>query len=425
MKKTILSIFVILLAGCAPGDIQIPQSPALKFLERKSGLIAYIGGDGNLYITDQGATSVTQVTDDITSETQDTMAYQQPTWSPDGEQLAFLGLKQTGANELTADIFVSDTRSEETRSVFTSTSEYPFFLYWSPDGETLTALTTTASQQTLALQSIPVNGGEPRVLDTGNPFYWSWAPDGKTMIIHKNGDGTNPADQLSFLRLGDEVTEFVLPETPASFQAPAWSPDGASILLTTRSDDGAQQIALADSTGVIKKTVADFDLNTSFAWAPDSEQFAYITGQEELRTGTLGSLHVANLEDEEEIVIENNIFAFFWSPDSREIAYLIPFVAQPEDSTEQIFYFELHILDVASGESRKIASYQPTDIFLSTVPYIDQYHQSMTIWSPDSNNLVLTFVDSDGVSGIAVVPSSGITEPRILVEGSYAVWSWR
>ena len=107
------------------------------------------------------------------------------------------------------------------------------------------------------------------------------------------------------------------------------------------------------------------------------------------------------------------------------IAYLVPSAYTPEDSTEEIFYFELYILDIASGESRMVASFEPTDEFFTLIPYMDQYHQSMTIWSPDSNNLVISFITSDGYPAIAVIPASGITEPRFLVEGVFAAWSWK
>ena len=75
------------------------------------------------------------------------------------------------------------------------------------------------------------------------------------MIVHKNGGNPNVPNQLSFLKLGDEVSEFVMPDSPASFQAPAWSPDGAHILLTDISNNGKQEILLTGSTGAIEKTV--------------------------------------------------------------------------------------------------------------------------------------------------------------------------
>jgi hypothetical protein len=82
-------------------------------------------------------------------------------------------------------------------------------------------------------------------------------------------------------------------------------------------------------------------------------------------------------------------------------------------------------LDVTTGESRELFTYQPTQQFLSVLPYFDQYDQSVTIWSPDNNNLVLSFLGSSGKPGIAVVAASGKLEPRILAEGYLAFWSWK
>ena len=83
------------------------------------------------------------------------------------------------------------------------------------------------------------------------------------------------------------------------------------------------------------------------------------------------------------------------------------------------------MLDVATGESRELFTYVPTEQFLNIIPYFDQYHQSVTIWSPDNNNLVLSFLDSEGNPGIAVVAASGQLEPRLLTQGYIAFWSWK
>jgi TolB protein len=145
-------------------------------------------------------------------------------------------------------------------------------------------------------------------------------------------------------------------------------------------------------------------------------------------------LHVVDLETSEEIVEDDDIIAFFWSPSGEELAYFILFQAQPEGGssdgsggsaqTTPQFGLELRVLNVTSGESRELFTYQPTQQFLSVLPYFDQYHQSATIWSPDNNNLVLSFIDSSGNPGIAVVAASGKLQPRRLADGYLAFWSW-
>jgi Tol biopolymer transport system component len=280
----------------------------------------------------------------------------------------------------------------------------------------------------MALQSVSAEGGKRRVLDTGSPFYWSWAPDGKTMIVHTGSGNSAAASRLSFLKIGTGVDEYLMEENPAAFEAPAWSPNGEFILLTNRTDK-MEEIILADSTGAPIKTVDTFDLNVAMAWSFDSEHFAYISGTELVGSGTIGNLHARDVTSSKEILIEDNVIGFFWSPDGKKLAYFVPYVAKPgTDSTKSdptTLVLQLNILDIATGESKGIFTFQPTEQFISIMPYFDQYHQSTTIWSPDSNNLLLSFIDKDGNSGVAMVAASGRLEPRLIANGVFAIWSWK
>lgn len=425
MKKLFLILLSFLVVACAPGEgFSVPQSPALKFLERKSGTIAYIGNDGNVHLIDQAGTFNQQLTDDITSENKNSNLYRLPAWSRDSNQLAFMRLEQVSQNSLNSEIYVANLEDETINKIYTS-NEFPVYMNWSPNNETLGLL--SSGGQDIIFKSIYANGNDPQILDAGSPFYFSYAPDGTTIVVHKSG-AEDISHQLAFLKTDSDVIEFVLDEEPASFQAPAWSPSGEHILLSTVSDD-KQQIVLTDSVGENPKAIADVTLNSAFAWAPDSEQFAYILGERSIQNGALGPLHVGDIFGTEEIVIDEEVLGFFWSPDARQLAYFIPFVYQPENedgttSTQEILLVSLQVLDVKTGESHEIAVYPPSEESFSILPYIDQYHQSITIWSPDSNNLVISFIQDSGTPAIAIVPSSGVTEPRFLVEGNFAVWSW-
>ncbi|HET9905760.1 MAG TPA: hypothetical protein VFQ23_03945, partial [Anaerolineales bacterium] len=94
MKKlTLFALVSVLISSCLPRDMQIPQSPLLSTLERKSGLIAYIGADGNLFVSDQAGGNLKQLTNDAKmpqSQSEPYRFYQYPTWSQDGNQLAFV-----------------------------------------------------------------------------------------------------------------------------------------------------------------------------------------------------------------------------------------------------------------------------------------------------------------------------------------------
>ena len=435
MKKILVfAISALLVASCLPRDMQMPQSPLLSALERKSGLIAYIGADGNMYVSDQGGGNLTQLTDDaLIPESQGAplLYYQYPTWSRDGSRVAFVGLSVEG-EQIESKLMVADPETDSVEEIYSSESEHPIYLNWSPDDENITFISSNVARQNLLLQNLPVQGGDPAILDTGSPYYWSWAPDGNVMIVHAGGTAASVPEHISFLDVeAPIVTEYAVEATLGSFQAPAWSPDGNRIAIAQVAEE-EREVVVTDAAGENPKSLGTFTEKTAFAWSSDSTRLAYIDGVQALDAGTIGPLHVYDLETSEEIVEDENVIAFFWSPSGEEIAYFVLLQAQAEGSGESgesaqagtQFVLELHVLDVTNGESRELFTYRPTQQFLSILPYFDQYHQSATIWSPDNNNLVLSFLNNEGIPGIAIVAASGNLEPRFLAQGYLAFWSW-
>jgi len=437
MKKLVaFTLGALLLAACLPKDVQMPQSPLLRVLERKAGLIAYVGVDWNIYVTDQsGGNKITLTEDAAIPETQGGpfRYYQYPTWSPESNLLAFVGISGEGGSQGVSDLYVASMDEKKSDKVYASESEHPFYLYWSPDNETLSFLSTTASGQSLILQSVPAQGGDRTILDTGSPYYWSWAPDGNTMIIHTGATNSPTVEHMAFLHVDSQVIEDALEPSPATFQAPAWSPDGSRILLSRLNDKQEKEIILMDGSGSIEKALGTFEASTSFAWSRDSELVAYIASNRALTAGTIGTMHVMDLTSSEDFFQDEDVMAFFWSPNSKKLAYFKPFVensaseggTDTSGQAQQRLLLQLNLLDVISGESRELFTFRPTDQFAAILPYFDQYHQSTTIWSPDSNNLVLSFLDGQNNPGIAIVAASGQLEPRLLAQGYLAFWSWK
>lgn len=433
MKKFfIISLVVVLLSACLPQGVQIPQNQLQPILERKSGLIAYIGADGNIYVSDQGGGKKKEITKDaFFGQTQNDpyLYYRAPTWSKDGTQLAFASESSDGKT-ISRDLLVANVAKGSAQKVFENQNELPIYLYWSPDNKNLSFISTILNGQNIVLRNVPAAGGKETILDVGAPYYWSWAPNGKTLIAHVGG-GSNASvpDHLSFIELQDSgIIEDGLMTPPASFQAPAWSPDGQHIALTRTSKD-KNEIILTDDAGTYQKTLGTFSVNTAFVWSPDSTKLAYIDGAQTMSAGAVGKLHMIDIAKGDNKTIGDDIIGLFWSPNSEKVAYFRLVTGSSSSSnsssaTQQI-NVELNVLDAKSESSRKLYTISPTQQFLNVLPYFDQYAQSATIWSPDSNNLVLTFVDNQGTPGIAVASASGNLQPRLLANGYLAFWSWK
>ena len=64
---------------------------------------------------------------------------------------------------------------------------------------------------------------------------------------------------------------------------------------------------------------------------------------------------------------------------------------------------------------------------MQTVPYFDQYHLSLTFWSPDSRYFVVTSQRSpdDNDADVFVLDTTFVDGQRQIGMGRMAVWSWR
>jgi hypothetical protein len=234
------------------------------------------------------------------------------------------------------------------------------------------------------------------------------------------------------------------------------------MVLSTGIEDSEGQAALimSDAEGNRIRNLKFYEGQAKVAISPDSSKIAFLqqqflpdTGQ---YTGIL-SIFDANSEETREIFVpEGNVIAFFWSPDSQKLAYFMYDIvpgdvlnapsqpdSQPEGDETQgtvgeaqeqtealpnapIGLVRMNVFDLEEEISYPVVfSFYPTAEFASMLLNFDQYNRSTTIWSPDSNNIVLSGTPTiEGDPVILVVASSGTLEPRFLLDGVLAFWSW-
>jgi TolB protein len=404
------------------------ENPLLRVLERKHGLIAYEGLDGNIYTIDQAGKNRVQITNDASSGDAGSMSYGAPTWSFDGQHLAYAMYRTgPGGERVEGALLLGRRDGSGRRTLVQSSTHMPFYIYFAPDSRHLSLLSERMDDPTLELGIFPVTGEGPyRKLDSGAPFTWIWRADGKALIEYVSGE------RLSIVTIDPEPTLADLPVQPGVFQAPDLSPDGRRLLYVS-GEPGASRLLMRTLEGGAESEVAASTGVLYFAFSPDGKRVAYLesfsgdaTPAGKLTVVTLGSTGTpVRLKDEP-------VMGFYWSPDSSRIAYFIPSPPQKAEDVDPAFaldenmgYIAVMIADPRTGKSWLGARFPTTEGFFGNLPFFDQLQRSDTMWSPDSRYFVFNAYTANGKSGLFIASADGNLKPRFIDYGANSSWSRR
>jgi len=384
------------------------------------GQIAYIGVDFNVYTL--SGDSRTMLTDDAGIQTERLRYYQFPTWSTDG-RLAYFGTEVTVEREVSMEVFVSADGTADGESVYVGEDQTFTYAYWSPsscggDCYDLAVLLSSAAANGFLVNVIRDSADEPNVtqIGTGSPFYYSWSPDGQRMVWHRNNRQIDIYDASA-----GEISS-TLDETPGAFFAPAWSPVDDRVLFGVA--NGRNTDLTVAANGEVTTLVENLPSPIHFVWSPDGNQIAYKDANNPL-------IVIDAITGE--IVAQTNVsdvYAFFWSPDSRFIAYITPaelpgsFSAKPFNQNSEPPELSWSVLEVATSDSHRYGGFAPTSDQLYLLTYFDQFAQSHRVWSPDSRHLIYSEIDADNTPQIMLLDTQSNVVPLSVAEGFFGVWSF-
>ncbi len=420
---SILIVFCgILLGSCA--------LRGARLLERGPGLICYTAPDGNLHVTDQAGRSDHAITSDAGSQAGSTVVYGFASWSPDGTGLAFArhSVTDSGAGVANA-IYAWHVAGGGATPIFESSRIEPFYLCWSPDSIRLSVLSSVPEDGSLELGILkPATGGGYEALDHGSPYYWDWLADGTSLVAHVNSGGTGE-ERLSLLRLDAQPSRTDIPVGPALFQAPDVSPDGRTVAYVSETPDGfSLRVRSLDGSG--EREVANGSGGVYFSIARDGKRIAFLAA-ESVQPVPQGTLSIADLQGTGSVATlpAESVLAFFWSPDGRTLAYLVPDSSDGIDAAflrdEQASYVRLAGYDPASRRSWTIARFPISAGMATLLPFFDQYLRSDTIWSPNGRFITFSAYAADGLPALFVARGDGNLRPRKLAAGDWVSWSPR
>ncbi len=360
-----------------------------------------------------------------------------PAWSPDGLRLAAVAVDGGDAGLFVLDDAPSTSTPDGLPDpVYHSPVEPPFYLYWSPDGRQVTFLTTEPDG--LALRSVPADGSSPdAIVRRGAPMYWAWTADDR-ILLHAGGDG--PEAYVGELGL-DGLEARRSAAVPGQFQAPAVSADGqrrAYVISTAEPEPDIRSMVIVVENGrdgSIRRVAVQGP--TALGWSPGAGGLGFIASRQRdgLPVGSLEVLDQASTQPR--LLLDQDVLAFFWSPDGSAVAAL----SLPTDQPRQVASIralpggapepaaagdggtlELTVVAADDGTVLLQRPVRLSETFVNQLlPYFDQYALSHHLWAPDGSALVLPLVDEAGQPQVTIVPRDG-GEPRVLGDGEIAFW---
>jgi Tol biopolymer transport system component len=391
-----------------------------------SGRLAYIGGDGNVYVTTVDRSQTIAITADATAAPEyPGYSYHRLSWSPDG-RLAFAGVTRTN-DEATSVLYVLDALEGTPQVVGRSNEHFVIYIYWSPipcpdrpNCRRLAYLIEEGDRISLRLVEMEGEAIKNQRLGRGWPFYFSWAPNSHQLIWHTGGARRhNPEAQLALYDVEREALR-LLPHEPGLFLAPAWSPQGDR-WLGVSAEAEVDQLRTFGSDQPVTLTSAP-DGQAVFAWSPQGDQVAYAVRQHSSDPfyGPVQRFDVKTGQTELITDVGFRIVAFFWAPDGQRLAYL---TRQPLfDSV----WMQWRVFDLEREQDRGFKMFHPSFQMRFMISSFNQYAQSDRFWSPDSRYLVYADRDQAMVERVWLIDTwaEDGSQSLLVDEGAIGLWSW-
>ena len=193
-----------------------------------------------------------------------------PTLSPDGSQVGFIWVGESGDN---LDLYVQkiDGTGRVRLTRHPAPEESPA---WSPVGGTI------AFRRQGQLIQIPSEGGQETPITTAAGRGLSWSPDGKLLAF---SDGTSPNGSLGIvLILMDTKQRRTLTSPGRAGEEdifPAFSPDGKSVAFVRRVATATEIYRVPVSGGTPVRVAIPGQPSSGLVWSPDGAYLLFATGR--------------------------------------------------------------------------------------------------------------------------------------------------
>jgi Tol biopolymer transport system component len=359
------------------------------------GKIAYVGDDNNIYVCSAGCGQPHCVTCTGRSEqvrrqdvlpaalVQETVPnpapvrYDLPTFSPDGERLAYTSTR-IGPDGPAFAVSVSDLNKSQNLQLAQEPGA-PIYMAWTPDQRRLFVLVSQENDLSLMLQRTD-KPAPARLLLTGRPLFFAWNQARGELAINYAPSDKPDEGEVTLVQVteSDQRTVKVLSRHPALFRTPAWAPDGAHLAWMEDNRHGQTVLMVGGADGSSPKPMVGLPPGlVSFVWAPDSRHLAFSasSGEGAMAYDGVGLLDLAS--GKISTIVDSPVTSYSFSPDGKWLAYVVPTAVGNS----------WNVVSLDGKQRRLLVNMAVTERQSRSLRYFDQFALSSTQWSPDSTCL--------------------------------------
>lgn len=265
-----------------------------------------------------------------------------PTWSPNGERLAFVRYRQAGGPG-SLQVYVVNADGSGERHVGEGTLPR-----WTNDGRSLVVERPRAAPRASTIHVLSVDGSGERQLAAGSQpavshrgdtvafvrFTYARRAGGECCVVRESSLNTVSLDGTGLRRLAQKKGS-----KNGNFTQPSWLPDDSALAVIQRRGDLGGPLTTISLNGRRRQIVPS--VGETYDWSPEGDRVAYTRGGMLFVVRSDGT-KVATFSPANAIDIE-------WSPDGKKVAYTVP------EGLETSQFVGVYVIEVEDRERRRIA----------------------------------------------------------------------